>query len=306
MSWYSLRFLGDLTPPVITFLSTWRLDPVAGVVIVAVGAVYAAGVVAARTNGHRWPLHRLVSFYVLGLGSYAWTCFGFLGAYSVELRWAFTTRVALLLFGVPWLLSLGQPVALARAALTGRPLRVLERFLAGRLMRVIGNAVFEPLFTLSLFLVFVTPFSATLRASNLAQACATVVIPLVALLMVVPVMEDTRAHSGFFITFEFILSFAALVFDAIPGILLRLNYTVLDRVPSVTGVLPSWFPNALHDQHLSGDFLWFLAEVADIPVIIILFIRWSRIDRHEAATVDELSDEEMEALTQAHLNRRPR
>ena len=272
--------------------------------IVLAGLVYGRGVAAARGNGHTWGVRPILFFYLFGLGSYAWVCFGFLGTYSVELRWAFTTRIALLLFGVPWLISLGRPLALARAALTGRALRVLEGFLGGRFLRLIGNAVFEPFFTLAVFMVFLTPFSAVLRLSAVSQSAVGVVIPILGMLMIGPIMEDARKHTGFFITFEFILSFAALVFDAIPGILLRLNETVLDGLGVPLGVLPSWFPNPLHDQHLSGDFLWFLAEVADLPVIIILFIRWSRIDKGEARAVDELSDEELDRLTQAHLNRR--
>jgi hypothetical protein len=35
--------------------------------------------------------------------------FGFLGTWSTELRWAFTTRIALLLFVVPMLVTFGRP-----------------------------------------------------------------------------------------------------------------------------------------------------------------------------------------------------
>ena len=68
--------------------------------------------------------------------------------------------------------------------------------------------------------------------------------------------------------------------------------------------LPHWFPNPLHDQHLSGDFLWFLAEIADLPVIIALFTRWSRVDKKDAKKIDDLSDEEYEAAVRAHLGQR--
>lgn len=259
--------------------------------------------IAVRRDIH-WSALRTALFYVVGLGSYAWVSFGFFGVYTVELRYAFTTRLALLLFVVPWLVSLGKPVALAEAALSDTAVRRLHGFLNCRLMRFVGNAVFEPLFTLALFMIFVTPLSGALRLSAVVQDIATVLIPVIGLMMVLPIMENTRRHTAMFITFEFILSFAALIFDAIPGILLRLNDSVLDHLPSLTGNLPFWWPNALHDQHLSGDFLWFLAEVLDIPVIIILFVRWSRIDRSEAKVLDELTDEQMEVLTQAHLKQR--
>jgi cytochrome c oxidase assembly factor CtaG len=276
---------------------------VALVAISIAGIAYAIGIMRARRNGTRWPLWPTLGFYFLGLGFYAWVSFGFLGTYTYELRWALTTRIAFLLFAVPWLLALGKPVALARAALTGRGARMLQRFLDSRFLGLIGNAVFEPLFTVALFMLFVTPLSAWLRLDPIPQNVATIAIPLFGLLTIIPIAEDTRKHTSFFLTVEFMLAMGALIFDAVPGILLRLHNTVLDGIPSATGNLPGWFPYAIRDQHLSGDFIWSIAELADIPVIIILFLRWSRIDRGEAEAIDELSDEEMEALTREHLNR---
>jgi len=111
-------------------------------------------------------------------------------------------------------------------------------------------------------------------------------------------------RTGFFVTVEFLLAFVELLLDAIPGLLLRLNDSVLDGAARVTARMPFWFPTALHDQHLSGDFLWFIAEIADVPVLIFLFVRWMRSDHRESRKMDELSDEEMEALTKAHLHQR--
>jgi len=242
-----------------------------------------------------------LGFYFLGLGSYAWVAFGFLGAYSTEIRWAFTTRIALLLFAVPGLIALGRPIELARAALSGAPLRVVERILRSWPVKLLGNAVFAPLLALGAFMVFLTPFAYVLRASPTAEMLITVFVPLAGLLMVLPIMGSSVVRTSLFITAEFLLAFVELVMDAIPGILLRLNGAVLDGATAVSTAVPGWFPNPLHDQHLSGDFLWFIAEIADVPVLIILFMRWIRSDHHEATAMDALSDEEMDALTQQHL-----
>ena len=289
------------TPPVFTFLTTVQFDPVALVVIVVFGGLYALGIRFAHRAGVRWPLLPTLGFYLLGLGAYAWVSFGFLGAYSTELRWAFTTRIALLLFAVPGLLALGRPIELTRVALSGAPLRVVDRILNSWPIKLFGNAVFAPLLALAAFMVFLTPFAYVLRASPTAEAMITVLVPIAGLLMVLPIMGHSIVRTSLFITAEFLLAFVELVMDAIPGILLRLNESVLDGARTITGVVPGWFPNALHDQHLSGDFLWFIAEIADVPVLIILFMRWIRTDKHEAKAMDDLSDEEMEALTKQHL-----
>jgi cytochrome c oxidase assembly factor CtaG len=265
--------------------------------------VYGAGLYLAKRNGVQWKAWPTIAFYVLGLGSYAWIEFGFLGTWSVELRWAFTTRIAFLLFVVPGLISLGRPVSLARAALSGAPARVLDRVLKSWPVRLMGNAMFAPIVALIGFCLFLTPFAAALRLDPGWEAAITLGVPLVGTLMVLPITDSGLLRTSLFITAEFMLAFMELVLDAIPGILLRLNESVLDHASRVVGTLPGWFPNALHDQHLSGDFLWFIAEVADIPVLIILFVRWMHTDKREAKKMDELTDEQMDALTEEHLRR---
>ena len=289
-----------------TLITTFSPNWVATIVIVLASAAYLSGIVLARRAGHSWPVLPTLGFFLLGLGSYAVVEFGFLGSYSVDLRWAFSTRIALLLFAVPGLLTTGRPIALARLALSGLPAARLERILDSRLIRLVGNAVFAPLFALAAFSIFLTPIAGVLRQSPVAEASVGVIVPLIGLLMVLPITELTRQRTSFFIAAEFLLAFVELVVDAIPGIVLRLNDVILDRVPAAVGNLPAWFPSVLHDQHLSGDYLWFIAELADIPILILLFVRWSRVDRKESKVVDELSDEEMDALTAEHLriNRR--
>ncbi len=289
-----------------TLITTFSPNWVATIVIVLASAAYLSGIGLARRAGHSWPVLPTLGFFLLGLGSYAVVEFGFLGSYSVDLRWAFSTRIALLLFAVPGLLTTGRPIALARLALSGLPAARLERILDSRLIRLVGNAVFAPLFALAAFSIFLTPIAGVLRQSPVAEASVSVIVPLIGLLMVLPITELTRQRTSFFIAAEFLLAFVELVVDAIPGIVLRLNDVILDRVPAAVGNLPAWFPSVLHDQHLSGDYLWFIAELADIPILILLFVRWSRVDRKESKVVDELSDEEMDALTAEHLriNRR--
>lgn len=292
-------------PSFFTLVATWQAEPTAIVVLVLAAALYGWGLVRLRRRSIHWPVLRTVGFYLAGLGSFAVVNLGFLGVWSVDLRWAFTTRIALLLFAVPGLISLGAPVTLARLALGEASLQRLERVLSAWPIRLVGNAVFAPLFAFAAFCVFLTPIAGNLRESTTAGAVLSVVVPVVGLLMVLPIVEHTTQRTSFFITVEFMLVFVELVLDAIPAILMRLNDHILDKIGPVAGSLPSWFPNALHDQHLAGDFLWFIAEVADIPILILLFIRWTKVDRSEAKALDELSDEEMDERMREHLKSRP-
>jgi cytochrome c oxidase assembly factor CtaG len=273
-------------------------------VAIIISVIYGIGVVRIRRAGEPWSGWLVVAFYVLGVGSFLAVNLGFLGVYSHDLRWAFSTRTALLLFVSPALLALGRPVTLARKTLGAKGVGRIDRFMGTRAIKFLGNAVVEPFVTVIIFAVFLTPIAGFLRLSPFGQAGVTVLIPAIGLLLVLPLIEYSAHRTAFFVTVEFLLAFVALIIDAIPGILVRLSGSVLDGAGVVAGVHPYWFPAALRDQQLSGDLLWFIAELADVPVLIILFVRWSRVDRKEARSYDDLSDEEMDALMQAHLRQR--
>jgi putative membrane protein len=277
---------------------------VACVVALVLAVLYGAGVVVVRRKGGRWSGWLVAAFYLLGIGSFLAVTLGFLGVYSHDLRWAFSTRTALLLFVSPALLALGRPVTLARRSLGERGVRRIDAFMSSRPIKFLGNAVVEPFVTVLIFAVFLTPLAGDLRLSPFGQAGVTVLIPAIGLLLVLPLIEYSERRTAFFVTVEFLLAFVALIIDAIPGILIRLSGTVLDGLGAVAGAHPSWYPNPLRDQQLSGDLLWFIAELADVPVLIILFVRWSRVDRKEAKSFDDLTDDEMDALTQEHLRQR--
>ncbi|MBU4464693.1 MAG: cytochrome c oxidase assembly protein [Actinobacteria bacterium] len=251
-------------------------------------------------RGEHWPLRNALGFFGLGLGSYAVIELGFLGVESADLRWAFTTRIALLIFVVPACVAAGRPIELWQRAAGEQTANRISAVLRSRLIGVFGNAMFATVFIAAVFCLFLTPIAWVLRGTPWLNAAVGIVVPLVGMVMVLPLMALGALHTGLFITIEFLLAFVELVIDSIPGILLRLNESVLDHAPVITGTA-SWWPNPLHDQHLAGDFLWFIAEVADVPVLVFLMIRWMRSDRREAKTFDDLDDDEYEAMTQAHL-----
>lgn len=290
-------------PPAATFFTTWRVDPVAVAVLVLVLVAYGLGVARVRRGGGRWPRRRSLGFVLLGLGSYAVISFGFLGAESADLRWAFTTRIALLLLVVPLLTLLGRPLDLAYAALPARGAASVRRLLAARPVRLVGNAIVAPVVGCAVFCVFLTPLAGAWRTSLVAEEATGVLLPLLGLLFVLPVAAHTGLRSEVFIAAEFGFAFLELVLDAVPGLVLRLTGHVLDGVGVVVGARPTWFPGPLTDQHWSGDVLWSIAEVADLPILLVLFIRWVRSDRRHADRADALSEAELDDLVQAHLRR---
>lgn len=290
-------------PTAVTFFGTWRLDWVAVAALLLALVGYSWAVLRVRRQGGRWPVRATAWFVLAGLGSYAVISLGFLGAHSTGLRWAFTTRIALLLLVVPGLTLLGRPLDLARTALPAGQVAVLDRVVGSAPVRLLGNAIVAPVFACAVFLVFLTPWSGAWRASSVAEGVSSVAVPVVGLLFVLPIVAHSGVRSEVFIAAEFLFAFLELVLDSIPGLVLRLSDHVLDGAGAVAGALPSWFPGPLADQHWSGDFLWAIAEVSDVPILIALFVRWARTDGHRARALDELSEAEMAELTRAHLRR---
>jgi len=291
-------------PSIPVFLATWRFDPAAAIALVVAGGLYLAGLVRAGRRGHPWSPWRTLAFFGLGLGSFAVVEFGFLGAYSHELRWAFTTRIALLLFVVPACISLGRPLGLLRASLGDTGVVRLEHALRTRVIKLFGNAIFATIFSALVFCVFLTPAAWVLRGTPALSAALGIVIPLLGLIMVLPIVENAGGRTSLFITVEFLLAFVELVIDAVPGIVLRLNDAILDRAPVILAPVAaavSWWPNPVHDQHLAGDLLWFIAEIADVPILVLLFVRWTRSEKREEKKYDDLTDEQLDELTRQHL-----
>jgi len=266
--------------------------------------LYVGAVINLRRRGHGWSIWRTLAFLILGIGSYLFVDLGFFGTYSLGLRWAFTSRIALLLFVVPMLISLGSPVALALTVLRQKPRRRLRRFLNSRMIRLISNAIFAPLFSLALFMLFITPVSGTIRESITAQHLISTLIPVFGLLMFLPLVSNQSRRTSLFVSAEFMIAFVELMLDAIPGVILSISDTVQDGLVNRPIGAPSWFGSALSDQHFSGNLLWMIAELGDIPILVLLFIRWLRHDRKDQKTMDVLSDEQYDELVAEHLKRR--
>ncbi|MCW3767227.1 MULTISPECIES: cytochrome c oxidase assembly protein [Paenarthrobacter] len=289
-------------PPLDIVLASWTLNIPAALVMACAGILYSKGLRAASARGIAWPWWRAVIFYVLGLGGFGVLSFGFTGTYSHDLRWAFTLKVTAYLFIVPLFLAAGQPLTLAKATLSQAGQARLRAFLDHKAIRALSNTVVAALLGLALFTLFLTPWFYPLRTEPLWDATLTILVPLVGMLMAVPIMEDgsTRDVTSLIVV-EFIYVFIELVADAVPGVLMRISPEVLDGATQALIGHPAWLPDPLRDQQLAGDLLWFLAEAVDLPLIILMFIRFARSDRREARSFDELTDEELDALNREHL-----
>ena len=286
-------------PPLSALATSWTADIPALLFAAVVVVLYVRGV----RKAPRWPVRRTLGF-LLGILLFLYLSCGFPGVYGVSLRWVFTVKMAGYVFVVPLLLAAGRPLALARETLGVNGRRRVDAFMASRPVRVLSHPVVAPLLGLAVFASFLTPVLYLLRTDPLAGALTVLLAPALGLLMVLPAVEgEERPANSAVMMVGFIYVFIELLADAVPGILLRLSGTVLDGFAGpVPGAL-GWFPGALRDQQLAGDLLWFVAEVVDLPLIILMMMRFQRSDKADAQAIDDLSDEELAELNRRHLNR---
>jgi putative copper resistance protein D len=270
----------------------WQFEPVLVTAVVLAAAAYLAGVRGARRNGERWPLLRTLSFLVPGLGGFVATTLGGVGAYSGRLFWAYCLRLALVTTLVPAFLAAGRPVSLLRAAV--RPVRrpAVERFLAGPFSAATASPLLAPVVVplLCAAVLFTPLFAATLRHDAVDQVVLVVLVAGAGVVLL-PVVGDGEEHTSLSIGVGVLLGVGELVLDALPGLFVRLNSSLLAG-SYWTAVPRDWGPDPRRDQHIGGNVLWVLAELIDLPFLLLLAVRWVHADAREAAVIDRHLDAE--------------
>jgi putative membrane protein len=273
-------------------LTHWTAQPIALAVAVVLAAGYLRGLRVLRGRDRPWPAWRSALF-VLGLVVLVWSSCGFLQVYSSSLYWVWTTQTLVLWLVVPILVLSGHPVQLARLA--SRPGGRLDPLLRSRFAQVIGNPLIGPaLVPLLSGLLFFGPLPRWAISSAPAGWLLQLVLLAVGALMVLPLVGLDEAASSLAVGLSLAIGSFELVLDALPGIVLRLH----------SGLVTSWFdardthswtPAALHDQRSAGAILWCIAEVIDLPFLVLVYRRWLRADARDAARVDAVLEAERAA-----------
>lgn len=267
-------------------LTAWAAQPLA----IALAALLVAGYVTwLRRLDRPWPAWRSAVF-ALGVLVLVWTSCGFLQVYSDSLYWVWTTQTLLLWLVVPILVLSGHPVQLARASSSGA--NRIERALRSRFCRVIANPLVGPaLVPLLSFGLFFGPLPAWTIEWRPLGWLVQVALLAIGALMVLPLVGLDEDVSSLAVGLSLAIGTFELVLDALPGIILRLH----------TGLVTSWFdhraarswtPDALHDQRAAGAILWCIAEIIDLPFLVLVFRRWVRADARDAAAADAVLEAE--------------
>ncbi len=230
-------------------------------------ALWVAVAIRATRDAHR--VVRIGAFAFAILASYSLALFGDAQTSSL----ADVLRLCMLVIAYPLVFAAIIP---AGAALWWAPER-LARALGSPLVAAFATPVVLAVYCFTPLWPAVVGHTAVLILSYPA-------LFIVGLLLHAGLKGSGHATSAIAIALQAMLSLGELVIDAVPGIVMRLS----------TGVIGashwSQFPHALDNQSIAGAFLWAIADVSDLPIIALVFVRWMRADAEEARRVDAMLD----------------
>jgi putative membrane protein len=269
-------------------LTQWTVQPVAIAVVLVLAISYARNV---RRLAKPWPIWRTVAF-VVGVILLTWTSCGFLAVYASSLYWVWTAQTLTLWLVVPILVLSGHPVQLARAAGRGRS---VNRLLGARWCRAIANPLIGPaLVPLLSAVLFFGPLPGWAIISPAVGWALQLALLAVGALMVLPLAGLAEDASSLAVGLGLLIGSFELVLDALPGVILRLRQTLATTWFDHRDV-HAWSPVPLHDQRAAGAILWCIAELIDLPFLLLVYRRWLRADARDAAAVDAVLEAERAA-----------
>jgi putative membrane protein len=271
------------TPAFTGLVTAWTWQPVALVAAALLAGWYLRAVHRLRANGKSWPAQR-TALFATGLVALVWATCGFAGAYLDSLFWVWTAQQLGLLLVVPYLILAGGPLQLA-----GAP---VQRLLNTRFIRTIGNPLvgpaLVPLLSVVLFFGPLPAWAIDIRAVGWVEELVVVAI---GALIVLPLVGAGGPRSSLAVGLSLAIGSFELVLDAVPGIALRLHRTLSTSYFDFRSV-HSWTPAAIHDQQIAGSVLWCVAELLDLPFLILVYRQWLRADARDAAEVDAVLEAE--------------
>jgi cytochrome c oxidase assembly factor CtaG len=262
--------------------TTWRFAPVTTGLLVLVLLLYAAGVVAARRGGTRWPAVRTAAF-VCGLAVAGAAVMGSPGVYGDGgLFWLHMIEHLMLIMLAPWLLCLGHPVGLLLAAARGRTRELVEAAGRTRLVRLLrspitGLAVYAAI----LFGVHLSSFMDAMTGSPALMALERVLYLGGGYLYFSRLLTADPPSAAVPYPFRLFSLLMGMSADTVVGVVLL--QATHPPFPSYTAMRPSWGPGPVADIHDGGATMWIGGDGLMFVMMVIVGATWLLDRSPEAA-----------------------
>jgi len=272
-----------------TYLTAWTLD----VPAVAVALVLGTGYVLAARRQEKWAAGRTTAF-LCGLASLVFVTCSFLGVYDTTLFWVRATQNTVLLMVTPLLLALGAPVTLLMRSASPGLAAWLRKYGRSGFARFITFPLSVTVVLIAPFLIiYFTPlYELSLDSVVVGGLVRTGLVLAGFLYFYSRVQLDPTPREGSHLVSVWI-SFTEVVFDGALGLVLWLGPVLAPA--HYAAVHREWGPDQRTDQIVGAGVLWIGGDLAGLPFVGALFLRWSRDDEKRAKRLDRKLDEEAEA-----------
>ncbi|MBE1498437.1 cytochrome c oxidase assembly factor CtaG [Amycolatopsis lexingtonensis] len=250
--------------------------------VLVLGTLY---VRAARGRG--WPPGRTTAF-LTGLATIVVVTCSPLAVYDTTFFWVRAVQTITLLMITPLLLAMGAPI---RLLLDTVPARWLRRHGRGRLARAL---TFPPVVTLTLvvpvLVLYLTPLYDLVLCSPVADGLVRVVLVLAGFTYFWTRLglDPTPRRDPHLVSVW--IAFTEVVFDGALGLVLWLGPLLAPAHYAAAHLGRG--PDPRTDQIIGAGVLWIGGDVAGLPFIAALFVRWARDDERRAKRIDAQLDEE--------------
>ena len=289
---------GSSLPPELTmerWFTSYKLDLVWLVIVLAATALYLFGVYRLRKRGDEWPIGRTIS-WLLGMGLLLWITNGPLNVYEQYLFSVHMLAHMILTMGVPVLLVPGAPVTLLLRACEARKddSRGLREWVLWAVhtpwAKLVSNPIFAAInFAASLVVFYFTPLFAWSTKDHLGHEWMIVHFLITGYLFVQALISIDPGPAKVPFVLRLMLLVGTLAFHAFFGLSLMSGESLL--LPEWFGAMGrTWGEAPLEDQHTGGAIAWGIGEMPAAVLTIIVSIQWFRSDVREAKRLDRASD----------------
>jgi putative membrane protein len=252
----------------------------------AVGRQAKALARSADSADQSWPIGH-TAWFIAGLVLVLAATSGPVSADSHKLFWIWLSQALLLLLVLPIPIMAGQPVELAKCSRSaGGKAPILARLADSD----VGRLCASPIVGAGLIPVACVAFlfgpvpGWTIHSAAVGWVVQLAMIA-VGLVIVLPLISRDTTTSSLVFGAAIAIGLLELLLDAVPGLVMRLSThpvtNFFEYRSAVAGQL-RW----LSDQQFAGGVLWCVAELLDLPFLLLIFHRWVQADAREAAEID--------------------
>jgi cytochrome c oxidase assembly factor CtaG len=270
----------------VTVAGAWILDPtVLLIVSLAVGYGHFLSM-AGPAKPVRWP--RCVCF-ATGLVVWTLALTSPLAVYAPLLFWVRALQVLMLLLVVPFLLALGAPVKVLRAAVNERNGQRIDMVLASRAARVACSpALTSALMLASPWLLYMTPWYVASLSNSAIGKVTSLALTVIGFAYFYARLQVDPVPRRYTPLLAMGISVIESLADGLLGLVLWLGPLIAHDY--YAGLHRSFGPSMRTDQTLGAGILWILGDVFGIPFVVVLMRALGFHERARTAEVDAVLD----------------